>query len=500
MACVRRTVNCSGIWLCGGLMKPRAFLSYRHDFTPEIAAKDTLVDIVNRQSELELIFDKSVTKVDDCVIAFMEELIASRSVFIFISEDYFKSAYTLFELIAINEHKEVDDKIILPICLSEEMVNVRDCVSVKDHWDSDPATRDVLSRLLTHSGRGASNDDVIWNKISDAWDKLIFPYLNRLKDLDVRDHTTLINISVDDATDRSKTKTEQIMAGHKLLIIEEVEFLFGYQPQLKEILARNLRERPDVTPKVLAKKLIGDAAGVAGSIGVLTNASRSLRETQGSSSTDWRTSFQDIKQICGCLLLNAIDPTWWFNHELELRSQKQKSILGDSYKLDEPAFVEVVISKELLSQGNVNSPIYALSSDGKVVPSGVVDQDYDNFLMFDAVNVDAVGITLLGKIHNDLNPSVSLPDGLVKLQKGILNHALAVKNDRGKPVYYIVSQNYLEQLKKQTWFPDFESQMKGCLQFICCSKESISGSNSATEIDQDQLLTAVDRLLKLNEI
>lgn len=489
-------------------MKPKALLSYRHDLPPEIAGRDALIAAIEAKQKLELVYDKLVTEVGDSVTAFMEELIAARCVFLFISEDYFKSAYTLFELIAINEHEEVGRKTILPVCLTEHILDVRDYTIIKAHWDNNPEIRDVLATLLRRSGRVGNeqpDSDAMWTRINKAWEDVVFGYLNTLRcNAAVYDLNALIDGVVNTAVSSSLQQIDRIKADHRTMIVEQISYILEDHPKIRHNLARSsseLRRLNDLSDLEFAKCFLSETGEATRSIGSLTNAAGKLKESVGGNNEEWVNLFRGIQQFCGYLLVNSIDPVWWFNHELELRRQTLHCVTTSGYKLDDPAFVEVVISKELLSRNELNSPsfVHDPNGTGKVVPGrGIAHKDYNNMLMFDAVSVDAVAYTLLAGIHQDLHRKPNVPDNVDDLIRMIKERAVAYKNERSqRPVYYIVSHDYLCQLKAQEWFPGFEETLKGNLQFICCDQDTLSGAGSAAVESQTQLLSSVGHLLNL---
>lgn len=491
-------------------MKPKAFLSYRHNLAPEIAGKEALIQAIEADQTLDLVFDKSVTEIGDSVTAFMEELIAARCVFVFVSEDYFKSAYTLFELIAVHRHEEAARKMILPVCLSEQMIGVYDYTDIETYWHSNQSVQDVLATLLRTSGRTGGRtltSAEMLAMIREAWEAIVFPDLNKLRNCDAAyDVTALIQKVVADYAQNAAAECEKTTAHHHNLIAEEIGFLLEDHPVIKAELmkvSRPLRRAGSLDNVEFAKRLLSDSGEAARTLGDLTNAARQIRETLGKDSADWRRVFKDIQQLCGCLLLNSIDPVWWFNQELELRRQAAHCVTGNGYQLDHASFVEVVVSKELLSRGEMSSPSFAHDPKGTggVVPSGgVADYDYNNMMMFDAVNVDAVAHSLLGDIHQDLLRSTQVPKDVDQLIREVKDRAVAIKNaSYQRPVYYIVSHDYLQQIQAQPWFAEFETLLKGSLQFICCSQQTLSDNGSATKESQTQLLSAVGLLLDLNK-
>jgi len=485
-------------------MKPRAFLSYRHDFTAEIAAKDTLVAALNIQQNVELIFDKSVTEVGDCVIEFMDELIAARCVYLFISEDYFKSAYTLYELILISEHPAADKKIILPICLSSQMLSVYDFQQLRDYWDDNPeihAIMDHLFRYQTASPSSSLDSEALWEKVEGAWLKLIFPYLNTLWEAESLGNVgSLINQSVAKLSERVSEESNAVANHHRGILKNQIARLLDCHPFFIKRLARELGQPQDSQTIVLVGMLVLDSSLASQSIGHINAAAVSFREIYAKDTIEWKDAFQDIQQICGYLLINCINPHWWFNHELELGLKMQQGVIGSGYTLEASAFVEVVISKELITEATPPSPLFKVDgSSGLAVPNHKgTNGGYDNML-FDGVSEKAVTATLLGKIHQDLVRSTSPPENIQSLIKEISERAASIKNaTQQRPVYYIVSGKYLEALTEQDWFPEFQEKLKGKLQFICCNEDTMAGAGAATQEPQSQLLSSIANLLNID--
>lgn len=487
-------------------MKPKAFLSYRHNLQPEIAGKDALIAAIDAQQKLELVYDKSVTELGDSVTAFMEELISARCIYLFISKDYFESAYTLFELITISEHEEADKKVILPVCLSEEMINIYDYTSVKVFWDKNRATRDALGLLLSGSGRSRQlipDHDAMWERIYKAWLTIVNPYLHELKkQQEPSDPNSLICQSVDKSSRLIVEAIRNTEANDVKIIRAGIAKLIEKQPLLKAKLVEQLEKPEDIDTTCLAEALLMMPG--EDSIPELTTAATRLKALLGKSSLEWRELFFDIQQISGCLLLKTIDSVWWFEHELELRCQARQGITASGFSLDHHAFVEVIVSKELLSVGSLKSPRFTLGRSGSkeiVIPGGAqVDTDYNTMMFFEAVDINATAQHLLGSIYEDLVKSAAPACDAEELISEIKYSAISHKKISGKrPVYYIVSEGYLKQVKAQKWFPKFESALKGSLQFVCWNQETLADSGQVTLEDQNQLIHDFQRLLLLNK-
>ena len=80
-----------------------AYLSYRCKESRDIEARDRLKALCSEKN-ITLRYDENCTEDGDSLIEFMEDLTSARCVFLFLSPEYFQSAYTLFELIKIKSH------------------------------------------------------------------------------------------------------------------------------------------------------------------------------------------------------------------------------------------------------------------------------------------------------------------------------------------------------------------------------------------------------------
>ena len=493
-------------------MKPKAFLSYRHNLDPEIAGKEVLIQAVEVDQKLELVFDKSVTKAGNSVTEFMEELIAARCVFVFITQDYFESAYTLFELVTTSEYGDtgennnLDQKIIIPICLSEEMINIYDHTKVKAFWNDNEEVRDALGLLLSGSNRSTSlipSSDQMWERLYRAWLKVIDPYLHELRSSkDACDYQTLIKRAVDKSLCNIDETIKRNAANDYQLIKKGIIAFFDKEPSFKIALAEQLERAHDFDSACLTDELL-EMPG-EDSIPFVVGASKNVRSSFGKDSQQWRQFFIEIQHISGFLLLNTIDSAWWFNHELELRRQAQQGITSQGFKLDHHAFVEVIISKELLASGSLKSPRFCLGTSGSkevVIPGGSqADTDYNTVMFFDAINVNATAQQLLGGIYQDLVKSTAPAYDKDELISEIKYAAKSQMKSSGKrPVYYIVSEGYLNDLKGQKWFPEFQKELTGIMQFICWNQKTLSDSGPVTLEDQRQLLHDFRQLLNLNK-
>jgi hypothetical protein len=460
-----------------------AYLSYRCNNPRDIAARHKLKNLCKEQN-IALRYDESETEQGDSLIHFMEDLTAARCIFLFLSPDYFQSAYTLFELVSINERADLGQRFILPLRLTESMVTYQ-WTAAKNYFNDNPAVRNELARLLKVEN---DNHDAIWLRINEAWETIIFKYLDRL------------NVSLEHPEaegkliDLLKESSQQVKA-----------VIFEAKQNLHETISKNILKilkNKHIPRDQLAEVLQLDSAAsieditesgilaksVSTVLDMLYKLSTQRKKQLCASSDAWDEYLYDVEQLCGWLLLKTVDPIWWFQNQLLLQRSASQSITG-SFKLQQPAYIEVLIARSLLQRAQ-----YSLDEFETIKP---VSEEHD-VMLFDAISFDAADAQLLSPIYKDLRKANKAPQDVQRLLADIVLTARALIGSRdGKPIYYIVSETYLKSLKSRSWFTETEQKLKGCLQFICCVKESSSPVDQPCIEEQDILLEKVANILRL---
>jgi len=457
-----------------------AYLSYRCKNQLDIDARDKLKNLCQEQN-ITLRYDQNETKPGDSLIEFMEDLTAARCIFLFLSPEYFQSAYTLFELVSINERADLDQRFIFPLRLTESMVTYQ-WTAAKDYFDGNKAVRNELARLLKVEN---DNHIVIWQRIDAAWETIVFKHLDKL-------NVSLENANADIALGEllGKTKTEVNEAIH-----DSTETLHGTLiAKITAILSRKninaddqFRDELELTANIdlanIATQLVKKTE-VGEAIAILTRVLEEKRTLLDTKSTEWKICFNDTEQLCGWLLLNSVDPVWWFHNEVKLRKTAKISIIGN-FVLNDPNYVEVIISRDLLQNAR-----FVLDKNKQPKPAG---QKYD-VMLFDA-QPEAKKDGLLISIYKDLfgeAPSRDI-DLLSKIVNRVKTH---YKTQKGKPIYYLVSRDYIKILES-TEYTDAKAQLAGYLQFICCDKPVKPDEGKACTEDQTQLLDQFAYLISL---
>lgn len=458
-----------------------AYLSYRCKIDRDREARDKLKALCLEQN-ITLRYDESETEEGDSLIEFMEDLTSARCVFLFLSPEYFQSAYTLFELVRINEWADLDQSFILPLRLPEAMVTYQR-TAAKDYFDGNEAVRNELVRLLKKYN---VNHDNLWQRIDKAWETIIYPHLDRL-------NVSLENANADVALGKllGKTKATVIEAINKSTnefqenLINKITAILNLKhinadDKFKEELELALPTNNDASH--IATQLVKKtAAGKA-----ITILTRILKEKKSLlDKTEWQVCFIDAERLCGWLLLNSVDPIWWFHNEIKLNKTAKTSI-SSSVALHDNKYIEVVISRTLFKAAR-----YALYDDGQPKPAGNI---YD-VMCFEGHSPKAKKEESLIRIYKDLLHVSPSPSSEIDILKKIINRATAISDEIEKPIYYLVSSDYLAMWESMAEEDGEMKKLAGCLQFICCDKPAKSDERQASSEDQSQLLDKVAYLL-----
>lgn len=457
-----------------------AYLSYRCKNQLDIDARDKLKNLCQEQN-ITLRYDQNETKPGDSLIEFMEDLTAARCIFLFLSPEYFQSAYTLFELVSINERADLNQRFILPLRLTESMVTYQ-WTAAKDYFEGNKAVRNELARLLKVEN---DNHAAIWQRVDAAWETIVFKHLDKL-------NVSLENANTDIALGEllSKTKTEVNQAIHdstetlhKTLIAKITAILKRKNINADEQLGDELALTDNNDSANIATQLVTETK-VRNAISILIRVLEEKKSVIDTNSMEWKTCVNDTIDICGWLLLNSVDSIWWFHNEIKLRKTAKTSITGN-YVLQDPNYVEVVISRDL-----PQSARFKLDKNNQPRPAS----EKHDVSLFDASSPQAKKDELLVRIYKDLYgvfPSAEIDI----LSKIVIRAQNRFETNKGKVIYYLVSRDYITLLQSTDWFVNAQSQLAGCLQFICCDEPAEPNAPKASNEDQTKLLNLVADLL-----
>jgi hypothetical protein len=280
---------------------------------------------------------------------------------------------------------------------------------------------------------------------------------------------------------------KQVIAELHVKVKAEATRILDGQPVLREKLKASSPLDLSAIATDIAAYLV-EKQGVGQAIGLLAEVSLELDKKKPESLKEqWEDYLTDVEQLCGWLLINSVDPEWWLQHEASLQSTAQGSVTR-SLSLDTQAYVEVIISRSLLQQAR-----YSLDEYGDPVPASSVHDP----MVFDGHTVGASDIQILSEIFKQLRRVDSAPQDVDRLLADIQKTARALsKRQGGRPIYYIVSNDYLDILKGLACYPKLEEKLAGCVQFICCVQSSLDELSPSSE-DQGSLLEDLAVILRL---
>lgn len=297
------------------------------------------------------------------------------------------------------------------------------------------------------------------------------PYLHN--NLDFKQAVGSINEAlIDDVKRKLNTK-----------LVKEIEFILKKSKIPIESLSQDLQLASNASCLDIANTLV-ENRNTGQALGAFVKLSVELEQKWSAKPEQWLEYLDDAEQICGWLLLKSINPEWWLEYESRIVNNHG---ITNQFALDNPAYIEVIISRSLLQK-----PRYSLDRGNDVKPGNEFD-----VLLFDAVSNEASDIQLLCTIYTDLRRGGEPPQNVEKLLKAIVLSACSKHQDLGKPIYYLVTQEYLELLKSRVWFADAEKQLASHLQFICCDFKSDQTDHNPCSEDQDLLLEKIASILRL---
>lgn len=473
-----------------GRVPIQAYLSYRHCEETKQAR-----DLLKKHCEaykIELIYDEEQLKIGDSITAFMDEIASAQCIFIFLTETYFDSAFTLYELIKINEcrrDRKTNKPFIVPIKISKSIHGFSASDAKNGHWlgDKNQKCRDDLTEKL---GSQVEDHDQAWQRIAEAFPEMLNPFLDKIypsveEDASVLETrvnnvyaeiATVIQKSKDKLTQDIKAKITRLLNNRKPIFLNQLSSDLGFASSDNETIARYLAENGDVK----------------GTIKIMTQTLKKQREVLRSVNLEkWRESHAIAEQLCGWLLIKTIDPVWWFNHEFKA-SKIGKTFASDIF-LEERAFVEIIISRDLFQPAKYKR----LAETGKVQP--FTDNLSIDFI-FDA-NVGALEESFLINLYRDLFKSTGAEGTTAQLKEDIKVQLDTIITEDRKCIYYVTNEATMMSLKSIQGIEEWLQQLEGKLRFIYLpiSDEKVLKQAQSPYPEQKALLFQIADLLKIRD-
>ncbi|SEQ78859.1 TIR domain-containing protein [Nitrosomonas sp. Nm51] len=459
------------------------FLSYRQKNPDDIKARDMLAALCTKHG-FKLIYDENTLGEGENLTRFMNDLGSARCVLILLSPEYFKSAYTLYELIRIYENADLDRRFIFPLRATADMSAYVKTGAKNDCWLKSEAVRNELCSRLKENDESA-----VWECVLDAWDAIVGKNLDTVTpSLEQNGPEEVLEAKL--ATVR-ETIDKAIADEHELLC-KRIQSELTFFLEEHNIPLKHLKHRLGLLPgtdieelaEVLVEKQVSDAIGAI--TGVITNQEAQLKQDNR-----WYEALSDAEQICGWLLIGSVDPVWWFHHQLKMK-HIGKTDIRNQLILEHHAYAEVIISRSILRNAS-----FRLDKN-KAVPS--IDAEINLMVVFDA-SKDALGQQFLSDIYKDLCDKNKGPNDTDEMiVDEVYGRAYAIYKSKGRPVCYLLSRDILNQFEQQSWYAYARQKLTGYLQFVYCDipprDEALKTMPSSLE-EQEGLIGQIGYLLSL---
>ncbi len=517
----------------------QVFLSWRSHWTEQRQELEKSVDAYNAQEEHRYYIDLRVSegelKQGDSIIAFMEELSLARFIILMLNHDYFASPYCLHELLEIyrNSYKadanaerlfalpvkidlqanKITKQTILQAWQGEYTINLSGAGNEPEQEKG--YCHDRLRELQkTHlEGKKITVTEQqnahIKQQLCNAYTKHIQPLL---------DNVDQVCATGEELVTRLVAKADEIFSKEK--------------DQLAKLLTRQIGQRIngmlDVDRQALADIMTtDDYSSQNHSKGLLQKScpramgdvrewvENQHKQIPAESNRDWEKFFTAIENICGWLLLNSIDHGWWIHHKMQITANKKdKGHL--SLGLEEPAFSEVIISRELCQAAE-----YCLNNRHDAIPtrfSGCWDEFPPITADDNADNPEKnTPLTLTGGLVFDAQPNARkehllqvliyalkgrpalMDSSPEKLLKDIFQLGRLLRKDK----YYIVSPAFLKRLQEEkinnkSILAQINSRLGEKLFFISYGLNSDTRMLPCKKEDTEDLLNLMAQILIIN--
>lgn len=463
----------------------QAYISYRH--CEETKQARDLLKKHCADHHIELIYDEKQLNIGDSITAFMDEIASAQCIFIFLTETYFDSEFTLYELIKINEcrrDRKTNKPFIVPIKISG--IHNFSASNANGHWlrDENQECRDKLTAKL---GSQVKSHDQTWDRIAEAFPEMLNPFLDKIYP-SVEDDASVLETRVNDvyaeiaaviqkSKDKLiqdiKAKITQILNNRKPIFLNQLSSDLGFTSSDNETIARYLAEHEDVK----------------GSINALTNVLKEQREVLfRSDSSKWFENHSIAEQLCGWLLIKTIDPVWWFNHQFKIYNIG-KTFVSDIF-LEEKAFIEIIISRFSFRYAR-----YKRDNTGKAKP--LTENTSINFI-FDA-NSHALEESFLIALYKDLFGSGEAEKDITTLKDDIALKLKTRYHEEGQCAYYLIDEMMAINLKTIQGIEKWLQDLSGKLRFISISDKMMQEEKQSPNSQQKALLFQIAEFLQIRD-
>ncbi len=471
-------------------MNIRAYLSYRRDDVQD-EERDNLRQACREAPEpIELIYDENGTSEGANFVDFMkDDLTGARFLIIFLSPDYFTTAYTLYEFLTVAEYASRGLFLhFTPVRATSEMT-LKSLSDIREKILYDTSTEmqaeiEELSRLR-HIKWIQDNDaeirQEIYEKIEQGWQRLIVPALERIlpSQDDAEDLQHYYCGVAQQIGEQYKKSLEQIRKNAPKRVSDNLNRLLNdapiLKPPLKEALGALQMSDKGITPAIVAEKTMRNA------VYKIINALETLKagELHKTDHTLWQQAVNTAKQMAGWLVLLSLSDNWWVHNEHLFRVRCRVQV---NLSEDHQPYGEVIISRSVLRAARFQYDV----NKGRVIPA----RRDPEALVLDGGKT-ALMSEVLTPIFKELRAASSGPDNVEEFQKLIILTIEVHYEATGRPCYFLITGATYKMLEDEPWFAGFTNRLAGKLIFIVIDVDDPSCGHDFCKEDISQLLEAV---------
>ena len=470
-------------------MNIRAYLSYRGDDVQEGEIK--MLQEACTVKSIELVWAENETQKGDSFVSFMkDDLTGARFLIIFLSPDYFTTAYTLYEFITVADYiSEGSEGLCLyfvPVKKTKEMT-LKYLTSIRNTILYDSGTQAEIEQITSLQNKKWSQEEDksirnnIFQKIEAGWDELIKPALERIYSSleENKNHSDFYCEVADLITEQYTKSLQNIREKARGDVTKNLKGLIADTPELKNSLKRALGSSAISDADIVGK--IIEADSMASAVYKVSYALELFQEDSGLQPSDrntWNSTVSKAKQIAGWLVLLSLSDRWWLHnfHLFESRSRLRVP-LAKSHQ----AYGEVIISRSVFQAAR-----FVLDEKGGVVPKRKIQEP----IIWDG-SQDALMTEFLSPIFRELRRAHVDPANVDEFIELVTQTVEGQFTQNKRRSYFLISGKAYKMIAQENWFEEFTSNLAGKLVFIEIDTDDTSCGHDFCKEDISKLLEAV---------
>ncbi len=453
----------------------RAYLSYKKSEvdTGEIKA----LKAACASEGIELKYDENSTYSGESFVDFMnDEIVGARFLIIFLTPQYFKTAYTLYEFIRVTQADSYNPSISLACVRKSEAMGLKLITEVEDFIQEDgsvDAKKEVneIARLLKLDEKNTEFGQMrreIFSDIKLGWNNLLVKDLQRILKTFAEgkpDAQYYEKFYSDIAKGITSQYEENLKDSQNLAVSTvrtEITGLLDVSSVLRNAVEKEFNAASSLSVEKLADKLL-QCEKISKAVMVIARSIRAVRDSglYSDNSNLWKETANVAKQLCGWLVLLSVEPVWLAHNVHKLKGSTRLNLLLAKKQLP---FAEVIISSSVLEAAR-----FQRDKKGRLTPN------FDNpeRPVFDS-GKKGIFKQVLTPMYIELMKGDVGPDDTDEFVEDITDSIDSEYESSGKPKFYLITNNTFKLISAEKWFKEFSQKVKGKLLFLVIDNEDKS--------------------------